>query len=323
MTAGRSPKERSSTSRPRPSPRSSRSGEASSRSGSTGSDPSPVLGAGALRELARRHGIRPSKALGQNFLIDPNLARAIAADAEVGPGDRVVEIGAGFGSLTVALAVTGAEVLAVEFDRGLVPALRETTAGLARVRVVQTDAMTADWGELLGPAVDGSWTLVANLPYNIATPLVLDLLADVPAIGRMFVMVQREVGERLAAAAATEPYGAVSVRVAFRASARVIRRVPAAVFWPRPTVSSVIIRLERLASPPVEADPESLWRVVEAGFAERRKTMRNALRRLGAQGEVAAEVLAACGVAPSARAEELDLETFACLSRAMADRGLA
>lgn len=235
----------------------------------------------------------------------------------------MVEIGAGFGSLTVALAVTGAEVLAVEFDRGLVPALRETTAGLARVRVVQTDAMTADWGELLGPAVDGSWTLVANLPYNIATPLVLDLLADVPAIGRMFVMVQREVGERLAAAAATEPYGAVSVRVAFRASARVIRRVPAAVFWPRPTVSSVIIRLERLASPPVEADPESLWRVVEAGFAERRKTMRNALRRLGAQGEVAAEVLAACGVAPSARAEELDLETFACLSRAMADRGLA
>ncbi|HEY8019040.1 MAG TPA: 16S rRNA (adenine(1518)-N(6)/adenine(1519)-N(6))-dimethyltransferase RsmA, partial [Actinomycetota bacterium] len=251
------------------------------------------LGAGAIRDLAARHGIRPTKSLGQNFLIDPNLARAIAADAEVGPGDAVVEIGAGLGSLTVALAAAGATVRAIEFDRTLLPALEEATAGLDDVQIVHADAMKVDWATELA---SGRWTVCANLPYNVAVPLVLTILEQAPTVVRIVVMVQREVGERFAATPGQEGYGAVSVRVAYRATATIVRRVPASVFWPRPTVASVIVRFDRLDAPPVDAEPERLWRVVEAGFAERRKTMRNALRRLGLDLAGADAVLASCGV---------------------------
>jgi 16S rRNA (adenine1518-N6/adenine1519-N6)-dimethyltransferase len=214
----------------------------------------------------------------------------------VTPGDHVVEIGAGLGSLTVALAATGAEVLAVEFDRALVPALREATQGSSSVRVLHADAMKLDWSTELGS--EGDWTLCANLPYNIAAPLVLDTLADVPAIARWVVMVQREVGRRLVARPGDEHFGAVSLRVAYRADARIVRRVPADVFWPRPNVDSVIVRLDR---------------VIDGAFAERRKTMRNALRRLGVHEPEA--VLAGAGVDPGARPEELDLATFAAIAR--------
>ncbi len=196
------------------------------------------------------HGVHPSRALGQNFVADPNTVRRIARLAEVGAGDRVVEIGAGLGSLTLALAETGARVTAVEVDRHLVPILRETV-GPAGVAVVEGDAMTLDWDTLLGTA-PGRWTLVANLPYNIATPLVADLLDGVPAIGRMLVMVQREVGERLAAAAGSDPYGAVSVKVAYWATARVVGRVPATVFIPRPAVESVLVLIARRDRPAVD-----------------------------------------------------------------------
>jgi 16S rRNA (adenine1518-N6/adenine1519-N6)-dimethyltransferase len=321
MTADRSRQGASSTSRPKPSARSRRSGAASSGSASPGepsaSDPDPdpvapgLLGAGAIRDLARRHGVRPTKALGQNFLIDPNLARAIAADAGVGRGDRVVEVGAGLGSLTVALAATGAEVLAVEFDRNVVGALREVVDPLDGVTVVDADVMGLDWAATL----DGSgWVLCANLPYNIATPLILDVLARVPQIERASVMVQREAGERLAASAGDDAYGAVSVRVAARARASIVRKVPPSVFWPRPAVSSVVVRIDRLTSPAIDPDDVDLWRIVDAGFAERRKTMRNALRRLGIEASDADDVLRRHGLSPSIRAEELDLETFAAIA---------
>jgi 16S rRNA (adenine1518-N6/adenine1519-N6)-dimethyltransferase len=272
------------------------------------------LGAGAIRELAERHGIRPAKTLGQHFLIDPNLARAIAAEAGAGPGVRVVEVGAGLGSLTVALAAAGAEVLAVEFDRALLPALREVVDGLSSVRVLDADAMKLDWAAELG---DSEWTMAANLPYNIATPLVLDLLEGVPAIRTFVVTVQREVGERWAATPGEEGYGAVSVKVAYRARAGVVRRVAPSVFWPRPGVDSAVVRLERLDTPPVDVDPEALRRVVDAGFAERRKTMRNALVRLGVDRGRAVDVLARAGVGPRARAEELDLAALARVTTAV------
>lgn len=228
----------------------------------------------------------------------------------------MVEIGAGLGSLTVALADAGAEVLAVEFDRRLMPALEEVTADLPRVRTLHADAMKLDWRSELGDV--RGWTLCANLPYNIAVPLVLDTLADVPAIDRWVVMVQREVGERLAAAPGDEHFGAASLRVAYRATASVVRRVPAAVFWPRPKVDSVVVRLDRLSAPPVDVDEGSLWRVVDGAFAERRKTMRNALRRLGLDAETADEVLAGAGVAPRARPEEIGLEGFAAIAERVA-----
>ncbi len=270
-----------------------------------------AFGAGALRALADRHGIRPKRSLGQHFLIDPNLARAIVSDAGIGRGDRVVEIGAGLGSLTRALAQTGAEVLAVEVDPALIPALEESVADLDRVRLLRADAMGWEWAEQVrGP---GS-VLCANLPYNVATPLVLETLERVPGIDRLVVMVQREVGERLAARPGEDAYGAPSVRVAYRAQAAIVRRVPPSVFWPRPKVESVIVRLERLDRPPVAVAESRLWRVVDAGFAERRKTMRNAVRRLGVERDQADRLLHQAEIAPAARAETLSLADFARLA---------
>ena len=235
-------------------------------------------------------------------------------DASIDEGDSVVEIGAGFGSLTVMLAAAGADVVAVEVDRRLVAALEEVTAGMPSVRVLHADAMKIDWETELAEADRPAWTLCANLPYNIAVPLVLDTLAGVPSIHRWVVMVQREVGERLVAVPGDEHFGAVSLRVAYGSSASVTRRVQAAVFWPRPKVDSVIVRLDRLDRPPVDVDQRSLWRVVDGAFAERRKTMRNALRRLGLGTGEADEVLASAGVATNARPEELDLAAFAAIA---------
>jgi 16S rRNA (adenine1518-N6/adenine1519-N6)-dimethyltransferase len=266
--------------------------------------------------LASATGVRPSKALGQNFLLDPNLAAAIARDAEVGPGTRVLEIGAGLGSLTTALADAGASrVLALEFDRALLPGLGQAVGDRATVEIVHADATKADWPALLG---DGPWVCCANLPYNVGTTIVLDLLEQ-PAVVRLVVMVQREVAERLVATPAErEAYGAVSLRVAYRATARVLRAVPPDVFWPRPTVGSAIVRMDRLPTPPVDVDAVALWRVVDVAFAERRKTMRNALRRLGLSPTVADAALAQAGVDPDARPETLDLATFARLVSAVA-----
>lgn len=263
-----------------------------------------------VTDLLARHGLSPSRALGQNFVVDPNTVRRIARLAEVGPGDRVLEIGPGLGSLTLALAETGASVLAVERDRHLLPVLREVVAGHA-VEVVEGDAMTADWTALLG---DGPWVLVANLPYNIATPLVADLLDRVPAITRMLVMVQREVGERLAAPPGCAAYGAVSVKVAYWATATVVARVPATVFLPQPKVESVLVRIVRRPEPAVpDIAPERLFALVRAGFGQRRKMLRRSLA-----GVVTAEQFAAAGVAPEARPEELSVEQWGALARAVA-----
>jgi 16S rRNA (adenine1518-N6/adenine1519-N6)-dimethyltransferase len=275
------------------------------------------LGRSALRALADRHGIRPTKALGQHFIADPNLARAIVADAAVGPGDRVLEVGAGLGSITVALAEAGCEVLAVEFDRRVAPALREVVADHPAVRVEEVDAMHADWGALLG---EGPWTMVSNLPFNISVPLMVELLERVPVIGRYLVMVQREVGERFVAGPGEEAYGSVSVRIAYRADAELVRRIPANVFWPRPNVDSVLVRF--VPHPPrVDVDPSALFRVVEEGFAERRKTISNAVRRVGFGLEEAGRILERSGVDPSIRAERLGLEDFARIATSLLDAG--
>jgi 16S rRNA (adenine1518-N6/adenine1519-N6)-dimethyltransferase len=272
---------------------------------------SESLGAGALRELAARHGIRPAKALGQHFLIDPNLARSIAADAEVGPRDRVVEVGAGLGSLTVAIAATGALVLAIEFDRSLIPALQEGVGGTANVRILQTDASSIEWNELLQ---EERWTMCANLPYNIAVPIVERTLGEAGFLRRWVVMLQQEVARRLVAVPGEEGYGPVSLRVAYHAEASIIRRVPPEVFWPRPAVGSAIVRLDRRDRPAVDIDPRRLFRVVAAGFAVRRKTIRAALRPLVPEPDA---VLTAAGVDPRARAEQLGLAEFARIAEAI------
>jgi 16S rRNA (adenine1518-N6/adenine1519-N6)-dimethyltransferase len=272
------------------------------------------LGRRALRSLATRHGIHPTKALGQHFLADPNTARRIAGLAEVRPGDHVVEVGPGLGSLTVALAGAGAEILAVELDPAMLPALTEVTDGLP-VTVVLADALRVDWPALLGSV---RWKMVSNLPYNLAASVVLDMVEEDLAIDRYVVMVQREVGERLVAGPGEAAYGATSVRVAYRARPRLLRRVPPTVFWPEPTVESVLLELVP-REPPVSIAPDRLFRVVEEGFAQRRKTMRNALIRLGLAPDRAASALDDCGLDARARAEELAIPHFACLAEAIGD----
>jgi len=223
----------------------------------------------------------------------------------------VVEVGAGLGSLTVALARAGAHVVAVELDRALVPALEEALGPSASVRIEVADALRADWAELLdGP---GPWKLVANLPYNVAVPVVLRTLELEPRIERLLVMVQREVGERLVAGPGEPQYGAVSLRVAYRAAASAVRRVPRTVFWPQPNVDSVLVSMVR-HPPPVRIEGERLWPVVREAFGQRRKTMRNALVRLGLQRDEALALLERCGIANLARPEELGLPEFACLA---------
>jgi 16S rRNA (adenine1518-N6/adenine1519-N6)-dimethyltransferase len=280
-------------------------------------------GRAEIHELLAAHDLHPSRALGQNFVADGNTVRRIVRLAGVGDGAKVVEIGAGLGSLTLALVEAGAEVTAVEIDRRVLNVLRAQVEPLG-VRVVEADALTLDWADLLGgsPAAEGvragtvsptpeePWTLVANLPYNVAVPLVIRALEEAPAVSSMLVMVQREVGERLAAGAGDEAYGAVSVKVAYWATAHVVGRVPASVFIPRPRVESVLVRLDRhpdtggTAARGGPGDPayERLFAVVRRGFAHRRKMLRRSL-----EGVVQPEAFDATGIRATARAEELTL----------------
>ena len=258
-----------------------------------------------VSDLLARAGHGPSRALGQNFVVDPNTVRRIARLAEVGEGDAVIEIGAGLGSLSLALAETGAEVTAIEIDRFLVPVLREVVEPVG-VTVVEADAMAVDWDALLG---DRRWALVANLPYNVATPLVADLLDGVPQIERMLVMVQREVGERLAATVGDGAYGGVSVKVAYWAEASIAGIVPPTVFHPRPNVDSALVRIVRRPEPAVDAPRERLFELVRAGFGQRRKMLRRSLA-----GLVSPECFAVAGVRPEARAEELDVAAWGRLA---------
>lgn len=264
----------------------------------------------AAAQLESR-GLAPRRSLGQNFVVDANTVRRIARLAGVGPGDHVIEVGAGLGSLTLALAETAAEVLAVEIDNHLVPILQDNTADCANVTVVHGDAMELDWHTLL--AASPKWTLVANLPYNVATPLIADLLDFVPEITAMLVMVQKEVGERLVAAPRAEAYGAVSVKVAYWATGSVVGIVPPTVFLPRPNVDSALVRIDRRSEPAVgpEVSRDDLFALVRAGFGQRRKMLRRSLATL-----VDAEAFAAAGVDPTARAEELDVHAWGRLTAA-------
>ena len=265
-----------------------------------------------VRSLLDRHGISPKRSLGQNFVVEPNTLRRIVELAEIGQGDRVLEIGPGVGSLTLALLEAGASVTAVEVDDVLVKVLAEVTGDHPpdRIRVVHADAMDADWGGLLG---DGPWKLVANLPYNISVPLICDLLDGVPAIEEMVVMVQREVADRLVAGPGDDAYGLPSVKIGFHAEARMLGRVPPSVFLPRPRVDSALVGLRRRLEPAADVDRGVLFGVVRAGFGQRRKMLRRSLRDLMDEAAIVES-----GVDPTARAEELGLDQWAALASQVA-----
>lgn len=263
------------------------------------------LGAGDVKRLLAEAGVRPSKYRGQNFLADPNIVRRIVRTAGVVHGDRVLEVGVGLGSLTVGLLDVGAAVVGLEVDAGLADVARGVAPG-ADIRVA--DATAVDWAALLA---GGDWSMVANLPYSVGTRVLLEILETAPMLRAATVMVQREVGERLAAGPGQAGYGAVSVKVAYYARAGIAFRVPPSVFVPQPEVDSVVVRVERHA-PPVAVEPRALFAVVEAGFAQRRKTLRSALRARWGQSVEAA--LEAAAIEGSRRAETLSLAEFGALA---------
>ncbi len=260
-----------------------------------------------LRLLDER-GLSPSRALGQNFVADPNTVRKIARLAEIGPGDLAIEIGPGLGSLTLALAETGADVVAVEIDRHLIAPLEEVLEGTS-ARVVHGDALTVNFTEILGGR---QAALVANLPYNVSVPVVMRILEEVPEISSLVIMVQREVGERLVAKASSEAYGAVSAKVAYFAHGAVVGRVPAAVFVPKPKVESVLVRLVRHDPPPSceGLNSAKLFGLIKQGFSQRRKMLRSTLR-----GQLSEQDFAAASIDGQRRAESLTLDEFASLAR--------
>lgn len=253
------------------------------------------LGAAATARLLERHGIRPQKSLGQHFLIDPNTTRKIVTAAGVGPSDKVVEVGAGLGTLTRALAESGARVVAYEVDERLGPLLAEVLAGTS-VEVRLADAAAVD---LDGALDGGGWVMVANLPYNVGTPLLLGLLREGGSIERFVVMLQREAVERLAAEPGSRVYGLPSVIAQLHATVRFAFRVPATVFLPRPEVESAVAVLDRM-----EADARAgrAIRLAAAGFGQRRKMLRRSLHSVLPD---AATTLRRAGLEGSARAEDL------------------
>lgn len=271
-------------------------------------EPAALLTRTALLELMDRHGLEPHRTLGQNFVVDQNTIRKIVRLAGVREGDRVVEIGPGLGSLTLGLLEAGASVTAVEIDERLIGPLVEVTGG--RADVVTGDALAVNWSSIIG---DDDVSVVANLPYNVATPVVLRLLDSAPTARRMLVMVQREVGERLAAGPGTKAYGIPSVKVGFWATARVVGTVGAEVFHPQPRVTSALVEILRRDRPVADVEPDVLFELVRAGFGQRRKTLRRALSE-----RVTPEQFAAAGVDGSRRAEELDVATWCRLAEAVA-----
>jgi len=265
-----------------------------------------------VRRLLAEHGLAPHKALGQNFVVDPNTVRKVVRAAEVRPGDLVVEVGAGLGSLTIALRAAEARVIAVEVDAGMVRALVDVVGTDPGVTVLHADALAIDFAALTcgQPAA-----LVANLPYNVATPIVMTALVS-GAFGDLLVMVQKEVGQRWAARVGDPLYAGVSVKVAALAEACLAGSVSRNAFYPVPNVDSVLVRLRAKARPET-GERQSLFEVVDTGFRQRRKRLRNALASPQHPPASIEAALRTAGLDTGARAEELDLEGFVALTSAL------
>jgi 16S rRNA (adenine1518-N6/adenine1519-N6)-dimethyltransferase len=255
--------------------------------------------------LLSRHGLSPSRRLGQHFLADGNITRKIVDLSGVGSGDQVVEVGAGTGTLTRALAATGARVVAYEVDAGLLPVLKEVTDGL-HVDLRFLDVTDVDLASELD---SGRWVMVANLPYNVGTPLLMDSLRGAPQIERFVVMVQREVAERLVARPGNKQYGLPSVVVGIHATAALAFRVPAQVFYPAPNVESAVVVIDRVPAPD---GAERAIELAAAAFNQRRKMLRGSMATV-LDHPVAA--LESAGIDPTARAEDLTPSEYLALAR--------
>jgi 16S rRNA (adenine1518-N6/adenine1519-N6)-dimethyltransferase len=272
------------------------------------------LGPSEIRQLAADLGIRPTKTLGQNFLHDANTIRRIVRIADLAADDVVLEVGPGLGSLTLGLLAAGHAVTAVEIDPVLAQALPATVA--ARVPEPQLTVVTADALRITSVPGQAPTALVANLPYNVAVPVVLHLLETMPSLRHGLVLVQAEVADRLAAPPGSRVYGVPSVKAAWYASATRAGSVPRAVFWPVPNVDSGLVRLVRHDPPDVDVSRGEVFTVIDAAFAQRRKMLRSALASWAGSAAAAEAVLQGAGVDPSARGETLDVAAFARIAAA-------
>jgi 16S rRNA (adenine1518-N6/adenine1519-N6)-dimethyltransferase len=277
-----------------------------------------TLSGNEVRALAARLDLRPTKRLGQNFVVDANTVRRIVALSAVGPDDTVLEVGPGLGSLTLALLPVAASVVAVELDPVLARELPATVAAKApelagRLRVVAGDALEVSAAQVGAPDA-----LVANLPYNVSVPVLLHLLAELPTLRQVLVMVQREVAQRLAAGPGSRTYGVPSAKAAWYGTVSLAGPVPRSVFWPQPNVDSALVRIVTGPPPASSAGRAAVFAVIDAGFSQRRKMLRSALAAWAGSAARAHEVLARAGVDPTARAEQLALPAFVAIADAAA-----
>lgn len=279
-----------------------------------------------IRALAEGAGVSPSKQRGQNFVVDPNTVRLIVERAGVRAGEAVLEVGPGLGSLTLGLLEAGADVAAIELDRGLAELLPRTLAergiGEDRFRLVHADALAVTELPSL-PGSGGPTALVANLPYNVATPILLTILERFPGVERSLVMVQSEVVERLAAAPGSRVYGAPSAKAAWYGEREHAGRISRRVFWPVPNVDSALVLLTRRAQPlGTEDERRETFRVIDAAFAQRRKMLRAALSGWAGGSTRAGEVIASAGIDPTRRGETLTVEEFLEVARSGSRAGI-
>lgn len=276
-----------------------------------------------VKGVLAKHGFTFSKALGQNFLINPSVCPKMAEMCGCGENVGVIEIGPGAGVLTSELAKTAYKVVAVELDKRLLPVLEETLSGHDNVKVINGDAMKMDFTKLIEEEFGGGEAVIcANLPYYITSPVIMRILEEKLPINSLTVMVQKEAAERICAAPGTRESGAISAAVHYYAEPKMLFRVSAGSFLPAPKVDSEVIKLEILKKPPVEtADEKMFFRVVKAAFMQRRKTAANSLSAgLGMPKAEINILLEKSGIKPSARAEELTMQDFADIANLLADK---
>ena len=276
-----------------------------------------LLGPADVRALAAQLDLRPSKQRGQNFVIDPNTVRRIVRESGVGGADVVVEVGPGLGSLTLGLLEVAERVVAVEIDERLAALLPETVASYAPDRADRLEVVAADALRLTDLPGRPPTALVANLPYNVSVPVLLHLLALLPSLETGLVMVQSEVADRLAAAPGSKVYGIPSVKAAWYADVRRAGAIGRHVFWPAPNVDSGLVAWTRRDPPTTSASRERVFEVVDAAFAQRRKTLRAALRGLAGSTEASQAALRTAGIEPDARGEVLDIHAFVRVTEAL------
>ena len=280
------------------------------------SDPAEprLLGAADVRALANRLDVRPTKRLGQNFVVDANTVRRIVRESGIGHDDVVLEIGPGLGSLTLGLLTTAGAVVAVEIDPVLASALPETVAQHAPDAARRLDVVRADALRIASLPGAAPTAMVANLPYNVAVPVVLHVLETFASVRSALVMVQAEVADRMAAPPGSRTYGAPSAKIAWYAQAKRASSISRSVFWPVPNVDSALVRLTRREQPSTTAARADVFRVVDAAFAQRRKSLRAALAGWAGSATAAEAMLRAAEIDPGARGESLDITAFARLA---------